>query len=113
MSQQRPQSNNFDFIGSIDHTIRFVPLSLKRNFNIAIGNIVGSNLFNLLILCIADVLCFSQSVYDYSDAKVVGLLEFGLFATIAALPMLYSRKKWVKAATAVAAVACYIAFLLR
>lgn len=90
-----------------------IALIRMRNFNIAVGNIVGSNLFNFLILCVADILCFSQSVYDYSDAKVVGLLEFGLFATIAALPMLYSRKKWVKATTAIAAVACYIAFLLR
>ena len=90
-----------------------IALIRMRNFNIAVGNIVGSNLFNFLILCVADILCFSQSVYDYSDAKVVGLLEFGLFATVAALPMLYSRKKWVKATTAIAAVACYIAFLLR
>lgn len=90
-----------------------IALIRMRNFNIAVGNIVGSNLFNFLILCVADILCFGQSVYDYSDAKVVGLLEFGLFATIAALPMLYSRKKWVKATTAIAAVACYIAFLLR
>ena len=90
-----------------------IALIRMRNFNIAVGNIVGSNLFNFLILCIADILCFGQSVYDYSDAKVVGLLEFGLFATMAALPMLYSRKKWVKATTAIAAVACYIAFLLR
>ena len=90
-----------------------IALIRMRNFNIAVGNIVGSNLFNFLILCVADILCFGQSVYDYSDAKVVGLLEFGLFATVAALPMLYSRKKWVKATTAIAAVACYIAFLLR
>lgn len=90
-----------------------IALIRMRNFNIAVGNIVGSNLFNFLILCVADILCFGQSVYDYSDAKVVGLLEFGLFATVAALPMLYSRKKWVKATTAIAVVACYIAFLLR
>ena len=90
-----------------------IALIRMRNFNIAVGNIVGSNLFNFLILCVADILCFGQSVYDYSDAKVVGLLEFGLFATVAALPMLYSRKKWVKTTTAIAAVACYIAFLLR
>ena len=90
-----------------------IALIRMRNFNIAVGNIVGSNLFNFLILCVADILCFGQSVYDYSDAKVVGLLEFGLFATMAALPMLYSRKKWIKATTAIAAVACYITFLLR
>lgn len=90
-----------------------IALIRMRNFNIAVGNIVGSNLFNFVILCVADLLCFNQSIYDYSDAKVVGLLEFGLFATVALLPMLYSRKRWIKAITAILCVACYIAFLLR
>lgn len=88
-----------------------IALVRMRNFNVAVGNIVGSNLFNFIVICIADVLCVGQSVYDYSDLKIVGLLEYGLFATLALLPMLYSRKIWVKALAAVAAIACYFAFL--
>ena len=84
-----------------------------KNYNIAVGNIVGSNLFNFLVLCIADVLCFSQSVYDFSDMKVVGLLEFGVLATVSMLPVLRSNKVCVKVAAAICVVACYIAFLVR
>ena len=90
-----------------------VMLVRMRNFNIAVGNIVGSNLFNFTILCVADVLALQQNIYDYSDAKVVGLLEFGLFATLALLPMLYLRKRWEKVVTALAVILCYVAFLVR
>ena len=90
-----------------------IMLVRMRNFNIAVGNIVGSNLFNFTILCVADVLALQQNIYDYSDAKVVGLLEFGLFATLALLPMLYLRKRWEKVVTALAVILCYVAFLVR
>ena len=90
-----------------------IALFRMRNFNVAVGNIVGSNLFNFLVLCIADVLCVGGKVYEYSDDKVAALLEYGLFATIATLAMLYAPKTWVKALSAVAVVACYIAFLMR
>ena len=88
-----------------------IALVRMRNFNVAVGNIVGSNLFNFIVLCVADVLSIGQSVYDYSDLKVVGLLEYGMFATLALLPMLYARKRWIKALAAIATIACYFAFL--
>ena len=90
-----------------------IALFRLRNYNVAVGNIVGSNLFNFLVLCIADVICLSQSVYDYSDIKVVGLLEFGLYATIAMLPVLRSQNMKAKIVAAICVVACYIAFLAR
>lgn len=90
-----------------------IALFRMRSYNIAVGNIVGSNLFNFLVLCVADILCFSESVYDFSDMKVVGLLEYGLCATIFTLPMLYSKSRWVKILSAILVFACYIAFLVR
>ena len=90
-----------------------IALFRLRNYNIAVGNIVGSNLFNFLVLCIADVMCLSQSVYDFSDVKVVGLLEFGMYATLAMLPVLRSRNTKAKIAAAICVVVCYIAFLVR
>lgn len=89
-----------------------VALLRMRCYDIAVGNIVGSNLFNFLVLCIADVLCVRQSVYDFSDGNVVNLLVFGTVATIAALPALRSQRLGVRVVCLAATVACYVAFLL-
>ena len=75
------------------------------------GNIVGSNIFNLLVLCIADLISFGRGVYDFSDPKVVNLLVFGGVATVIFIPILKSRNSAVKIACCVIAVACYVAFL--
>lgn len=90
-----------------------IALFRMRSYNIAVGNIVGSNLFNFLVLCLADVLCVGESVYDFSDMKVVALLEYGLLATLFALPMLSSCKRWVKIVSAILVILCYVAFLVR
>ena len=90
-----------------------IALVRMRNFNIAIGNIVGSNLFNFVILFVADLLYIKGDIYDYSDLRVVSILEFGMFATLALLALLCYRKKWIKIVAAIAVMACYIASLLR
>lgn len=89
-----------------------VALMRMRCYDIAVGNIVGSNLFNFLVLCIADVLCVRQSVYDFTDGNVVNLLVFGTVATVATLPALRSQRLGVRVVCLAAAVACYVAFLL-
>ena len=89
-----------------------IALFRMKNYNVAVGNIIGSNLFNFVVLCIADLLCFRGNVYDYSDPKVENLLVFGCVATLAMLPALRSKNCAVKVVCLAAAVACYAAFLL-
>ncbi|MBP3481920.1 MAG: hypothetical protein J6K28_00825 [Alistipes sp.] len=83
-----------------------------KNYDIAVGNIVGSNLFNFLVLCIADIIGFRSSVYVYDDAKIVGLLVFGAVAALITLPLLTVRNKWVRIVCGAGIAACYVAFLV-
>lgn len=89
-----------------------IALFRMKNYNVAVGNIIGSNLFNFVVLCIADLLCFRGNVYDYSDPKVENLLVFGCVATLAMLPALRSKNCAVKVVCLATVVACYAAFLL-
>lgn len=96
---------------SLPEVTSTISLFRMRNFNIAFGNIAGSNIFNYLVLAIADLLYINGSTYYFNDSKVVGLTVFGAVASIAIYIILLNRNKWAKAICAIAAIACYIAFL--
>ena len=65
------------------------------NFNASFGNIVGSNLFNFIILCFADVLYVKGGIYLH-ESQVLNLLGFGMFSMVAALGVIYGKKhRWV------------------
>ena len=96
---------------SLPEVASTIALVRMRNYDIAVGNIVGSNLFNFLVLCTADF--FSRGeVYDYNDFNVVKLLFFGAAATLLSVPMLKCRGWIVRSLCAICIVACYIGFLL-
>lgn len=97
---------------SLPEVASTIALFRIRNYDIAVGNIVGSNLFNFLVLCIADIISFRQSVYDYADANVVKLLIFGTAATLFTVPMLKFRGWAVRVPCTICIIACYFAFLL-
>lgn len=82
------------------------------NYNIGVGNIIGSNIFNFFVLCCADL--FSRlPVYDFTDPKVVGLMMFGGISTLLMIGALAIKKRGLKAIFALGTIACYIGFLLR
>lgn len=89
-----------------------IALFRMKSYDIAVGNIVGSNLFNFTVLCLADLLSLRSDIYDFSDKKVENLLVFGLVATIAMLPALRTRNTAIRVLCLLAVVACYAAFLL-
>lgn len=88
-----------------------IALFRMKSYDIAVGNIVGSNLFNFMVLCIADLLSLRSDIYDFTDVKVQNLLVFGMVATIATLPALKTRKTSIRVLCLLAIVACYGAFL--
>lgn len=96
---------------SLPEVASTIALVRMRNYDVAVGNIVGSNLFNFLVLCTADL--FSRGdVYDYADFNVVKLLFFGVMATLLTVPMLKCKNWIVRSLCAVGIVACYLGFLL-
>ena len=62
------------------------------NFNASWGNIVGSNLFNFIILCFADVLFTKGGIY-INEPQVLNLLGFGVFSMLATLGVIYFKKE--------------------
>ena len=89
-----------------------IALFQKKNFDIAVGNIVGSNIFNLIILSVADILYTGSGIYDFSDPKTINLLVFGIIAMPLALFTLRSKSRMMKMLLSVGVVVCYFAFLL-
>lgn len=97
---------------SLPEVTSTISLFRMRNFDIAFGNIAGSNVFNYFVLAIADLLYVRGTVYFFEDSKVINLTLFGLVASAVMFVLLCSRKIWVKAVMALAAIGCYFAFLL-
>lgn len=62
------------------------------NFNASFGNIVGSNLFNFIILCFADVLYVKGGIYA-NESQIMNLLGFGIFSMVCTLGLIYFKKK--------------------
>ncbi|MBE6050423.1 MAG: sodium:calcium antiporter [Clostridium sp.] len=70
-----------------------ISLAKIGNFNVAIGNIVGSNLFNFFILFVADLLYISGSIYNFNDAQSWNLVIYGLLSNLLILAILNSKKR--------------------
>ncbi len=89
-----------------------VSLYRMRNYDVAAGNIVGSNLFNFVILCVVDVVSLRTRIYDYADPKIEHLLTFGLLSAIVMLPLMRTKSRVVRLLCMAVVVGCYFAFLL-
>ena len=87
---------------SLPEVASTIALFRMKNYDIA----VGSNLFNFLVLCIADIVSLRQSVYDYADPNVVKLLMFGALATLFTVPMLKFKGWAVRVPCALCPVHC-------
>lgn len=91
-----------------------VALFKIKNYNIAIGNIIGSCLFNFTILSLADIFYFKPGgIYDFSiDPKNLNLLILGPIATLAMAIMFKFKNKYTQAICSLVVIASYILFLV-
>lgn len=89
-----------------------IALFRMGNFDIAVGNIVGSNLFNFIILAIADIISRNSLVYDYSDPKTVSMLIFGVVAMVCFWIMLKFRNRIIQFISSSIIILSYVGFLV-
>lgn len=89
-----------------------VALFRRKNYNIAIGNIIGSNLFNFIILAIVDVIYVGGGLYDFSDPSTVNLLLFGLISTPIMMVLLRGKNKLTQLVCPIGCLLCYFGFLM-
>lgn len=78
---------------SLPEMVSCIALVRRGNFNMATGNIVGSNLFNFMILVVADVLYTKGSVYSMVDADNLALLLLGIVANLLLSIVLFIKSK--------------------
>ena len=97
---------------SLPEVTSTISLFRMRNFDIAFGNIAGSNVFNFFVLAIADVLFAGGSVYHFGDDKVINLTVFGMAASVLIYLLIRVKQMWLKALLALCTIACYLAFLM-
>ena len=97
---------------SLPEVTSTISLFRMRNFDIAFGNIAGSNVFNYFVLALADVLYSGGSVYHFGDEKVVNLTVFGLLSSMFIYMLIRTSRTWVKVVCGIATIACYFAFLM-
>lgn len=83
-----------------------------KNFNIGIGNIIGSNLFNLTILTIVDIIYFGKNLYDFGDNQVEALMKYGLLSLPILVIVFKIKNKYIKCIGAITILGMYLAFLL-
>ncbi|MDD8048959.1 MAG: sodium:calcium antiporter [Thomasclavelia sp.] len=97
---------------SLPEVTSSIALVKKKKYDIAIGNIVGSNIFNLGIMAVVDILYVKGGIYDFTDPKTVILLISGLVGTTFMYLAVKFDNKYLKIFSLLSVVMCYVAFLV-
>lgn len=79
---------------SMPEVITFIALVKMKSFDLALSDIIGSNLFNLLILAVGDIFLKNKEIYYFVDKESMFLLVFGFILTI--LSFYQNNRKVVK-----------------
>ena len=97
---------------SLPEVASTIALFRMKSYDIAFGNIIGSCIFNFIILSVVDILYSGGSVYVFGDVQTTVLLLCGM----AALPLIYILMRWRSRITqlvcSLGILVCYAVFLL-
>lgn len=98
---------------SVPELTSFLTLFKVRNYDIAVGSMIGSNMFNFTILAATDMI-YRGNVFLPGQMKAAVMVITGLLSTALFLYMLLERNdnKKVNLICPVLIIGCYIGFLL-
>lgn len=98
---------------SVPELTSLITLFRVKNYDIAVGSMVGSNLFNFSILALTDIIC-REDMYLVGQAKTPVMVVTGILTTAIFLFMLMERKnnKKIEVVCPVLILLCYVAFFV-
>lgn len=67
---------------SLPEVITFIALLKLNSYNLALSDIIGSNLFNILVLAIGDAFTKYYPIYYYFDKEIMIILIFCIITTL-------------------------------
>ncbi len=102
---------------SLPEVTSSIALARKSKFNLVVGNIIGSNMFNLFIICITDILYIGNSVYLTTHFQTKLLLLMGFISTIVVSIILFlknlnKQNKFVYILLSSLTIILYLAYLI-
>lgn len=68
-------------VTSLPEVITFCTLIDLDNYDLALSNILGSNMFNFLVLVIGDIFLGKSIIYNFFDTKTIYIIIMGLVFT--------------------------------
>lgn len=77
---------------SLPEVVTTFSLLKLNNYNMAISNMLGSNIFNFFVLSIADIILKYRSIYSNADSHSIEYVYGGLFITFLFLLTLLNKK---------------------
>lgn len=95
---------------SLPEVVTTFALLKLNNFNMAISNMLGSNIFNFLVLSISDLFIKNNYIYSYSDKYSMYYVFGGILLTIlfATSIMSKSTKRFIYAFISVLMISIYL-----
>ncbi len=78
---------------SLPEVITFFTLFKMKSYNMALANIIGSNLFNLLVLAIGDLILVGANIYTYFDFTTIILVVICILFSVINLIQIKKGKK--------------------
>lgn len=66
---------------SLPEVITFIALMRLNSYDLALSEIIGSNLFNVFVLAIGDIILRDHPVYSYADVEILNLLKLCFLTT--------------------------------
>lgn len=98
---------------SLPELISSFSLCKNGKYNIACANIIGSNLFNFIIVCINDVF-YPQPIWNLMDGSVYPLIYFGLTLSVITFIMIQfkTKNKYINIILPVICIAIYLFYMI-
>ena len=95
---------------SLPEVVTTFALLKLNNFNMAISNMLGSNIFNFLVLSISDLFIKNNYIYSYSDKYSMYYVFGGILLTILFLISIISKttKRFIYALISVLMISIYL-----